>query len=241
MAAKQSGVLVNKIYPDSPARGIFKSGDVILSIDGKNVENDGTIEFRQDERTFFGYLVQEKYIYDTVNFETLRENKIMNVEIKLSTPMNFWRLVPDEQYDVAPSYYILGGVVFEPLTVNFLKLWGRNWHYDAPMNLVNYYYHGEPKDEQREIVVLVQVLADEINVGYHGWRYNVISYVNGKKISTLKDLVTAFEERKGKYHIIVDEQGHKIVLDKSKVDKSNQRILKKYKITSDRSKDLEGW
>lgn len=241
MAAEQTGVLVNKIYPDSPARGILKSGDVILSIDGKNVENDGTIEFRKDERTFFGYLVQEKYINDTVKFEILRENKITNVEIKLSTPMNFWRLVPDEQYDVAPSYYILGGLIFEPLALNFLKVWGRNWHYDAPMNLLNYYYHGEPTDEQREIVVLVQVLADEINVGYHDLRYNVISYVNGKKISTLKDLVSAFEEHEGKYHIIVDERGHKIVLDKSKVDKSSQRILKKYKISSDRSKDLQGW
>ncbi|GAH77501.1 unnamed protein product, partial [marine sediment metagenome] len=45
MTAEQSGVLVNKIYLGSSARGILKSGDVILSIDGKNVENDGTIEF----------------------------------------------------------------------------------------------------------------------------------------------------------------------------------------------------
>ena len=241
MVAEQTGVLVNKIYPDSPARGILKSGDVILSIDGKNVENDGTIEFREGQRTFFGHLVQEKYINDTVKFEILRENKIMDIEIKLSTPMNFLRLVPHEQYDVAPRYYISGGLVFEPLTLNFLKEWGKNWYDDAPRNLVNYYYRGEPADDRREVVVLVKVLADEINVGYHDLRYNVISYVNGKKISTIKDLISAFEEQEGKYHIIVDEGGYKIVLDKSKVDKNSQRILEKYKINSDRSKDLEGW
>jgi S1-C subfamily serine protease len=241
MTAEQTGVLVNKIYPDSPTRGILKSGDVILSIDGKNVENDGTIEFREDERTFFGYLVQKKYINDTVNFEILRENKIMDIEIKLSTPMNFWRLVPHEQYDVAPRYYILGGLVFEPLTLNFLKEWGKNWYDDAPRNLVNYYYRGEPATDRREVVVLVKVLADEINVGYHDLRYNVISYVNDKKISTIKDLISAFEEHEGEYHIIVDEGGYKIVLDRSKVDKNSQRTLEKYKINSDRSKDLEGW
>jgi len=238
MTEKQGGVLVNKIYPDSPARGIVKSGDIILSIDGKNVENDGTIEFREGERTFSGYLVQKKYINDIVNLEILRENNRMNIDIKLTAPMNFGQLVPSERYDVAPAYYILGGLVFEPLTLNFLKTWKR-WYLNAPSNLLNYYFHGKPTDERREIVVLVKVLADEINVGYHEWRNSVISNVNGKKISTIKDLVNAFEEHQGKYHTIVDERGYKIVLDKNKVDENSQRILKKYRINSDRSKNLQ--
>ncbi|MFQ6066283.1 MAG: S1C family serine protease [bacterium] len=241
MTAEHTGILVNKIYPDSPARGALKSGDVILSIDGENVENDGTIEFRKDQRTFFAYLVQKKYINDTVKFEILRENKIRDIEIRLSKPMNFWRLVPHEQYDMAPRYYILGGLVFEPLTLNFLKEWGKNWYDDAPRNLVNYYYQGEPAEDRREVVVLIKVLADETNVGYHDLRYNVISQVNGRKISTIRDLIRAFEEHEERYHLIVDEVGYKIVLDKSKVDKNNQRILEKYKISSDRSEDLKEW
>ena len=241
MAENETGVLVNKIYPDSPATGILKSGDVILSIDGKNVENDGTIEFREDERTFFGYSVQSKYINDTVSFEILRENKIMSIEITLSKPLDSWRLVPHEQYDIAPRYYILGGLVFEPLTMNFLKAWGKNWYDAAPRNLVNYFYHGEPTADRREIVVLIKVLADEINAGYYDRIYNVISYINGGKISTIRDLVRAFEEHQGKYYIIVDQAGYKIVLEKSKVDKNSQRILEKYGISSDRSKDLESW
>ena len=87
--------------------------------------------------------------------------------------------------------------------------------------------------------MLVKVLADEINVGYHEWKNSVLSYVNGKKISTIKDLVNAFEEHEGKYHTIVDERGYKIVLDKNKVGENSQRILKKYRINSDRSKNLE--
>lgn len=132
----------------------------------------------------------------------------------------------------------MGGLVFEPLTVNLLKEWDE-WTTITLINLVNYYCHGEPEDDRREIIVLIKVLADEINVGYHDLEHNVISYVNGKKISTMKDLVDAFEEHEGKYHSIVDERGYKIVLDKSKVDENNQRILEKYKINSDRSKDLE--
>ena len=48
----------------------------------------------------------------------------------------------------------------------------------------------------------------------------------------------AIEFNEGKYHIIVDEQGNQIVLDKSKVSEADQGIFNKYNISSDRSEDL---
>ncbi len=238
MSEDQTGVLVNKIYPGSPAAGILKSEDIILSIDEKNVENDGTVEFRKGERTFFGYLLQGKFINDNASFEILRGKDNLGVVIVLSKPMGFGRLVPYEQYDIAPTYYIVGGLVFTPLTVDYLKTW-KKWYVNAPADLLNYYYYGEPTDDQREIVVLVKVLADEINVGYHHWENRVISYVNDKRISTMMDLVRAFEEHKGRYHTVLDERGYQIVLDRGKVAQRSQGILQKYKIASDRSRDLE--
>lgn len=239
MTENQTGMLAIKIYPDSPARGILEPEDILLSIEGKNVENDGTITFRQGERTSFGYLIQEKHINDTIQFEILRKNDIMQIDIKLTKPLNVGRLVPYQLYDVPPTYYILGGLVFEPLTRNFLREWGRGWYSKAPTNLIYHYTYGVPTDDRSEIVVLVKVLADEINVGYHTAKNRVISYVNDVKISTMNDLVTAFEEHEGKFHIIVDDGGYLIVLDKEKVDQNGKRILRRYRINSDRSKDLE--
>ncbi len=238
MTEGQTGILVNKIYPDSPAKGMLKSGDIILSIDNKDIANDGTIEFRKGERTSYQYLAQQKYINDKVKIKILREGELKEVDITLTQPINFERLVPHSQYDVPPQYYILGGMVFEPLSLNFLQEWGGEWYMNAPLNLRNYYYYGEPIDDRRQVIVLVRVLADEINVGYHDWGYNVISYVNGKKISTMKDLIEAFEEHKGKYHIVQDEGNYQLILDKEKVDKYSQRILERYRINSDRSEDL---
>jgi hypothetical protein len=57
----------------------------------------------------------------------------------------------------------------------------------------------------------------------------------------MRDLVKAFEQHEGRCHIIIDERGYKIVLDKIKVDRDGQSILKKYKVNADRSKDLERW
>jgi S1-C subfamily serine protease len=239
MTAKQTGVLINDIYPDSPAEGVLKPGDIILSVDGKAVENDGTIEFRQRERTLFYYLIQNKYINETIEIVVLRKGKLITCNIKLSKPMSRIRLVQYEQYDVAPTYFILGGLVFQPLTVNYLKIWGDDWYDDAKKSLLNYYFYGKPTEDKREIVILTKVLADEINVGYHDINNRIISRINGKKISNMKDLVDAFESNKGKYHIISDELNYRLVLDRQRVNENNKSILQKYGISSDRSRDLE--
>jgi len=241
MTAQQTGVLVNNVYPDSPARGIIEAEDIILSIDGKTVENDGTIEFRDGERTSFDYLIQDKYINDTVELDLLRKNKMITLTVKLSKPSHDLRLVPYEEYDVAPTYFILGGLVFQPLTVNFLKLWGDKWHHEASKNLLNQYYYGQPAAGKREIVVLSKVLADEINVGHHNVHDKIVYYVNDKRIANMNDLVNAFESYEGKYHVILDEMGHRIVLEKKKVDENGRSILQKYGINSDRSRDLMHW
>ena len=240
---KQSGILINKVYPDSPAEGIIEAGDVLLSIDGEKIENDGTIEFRQGERTYFGYLMQKKQIKESVNFKMLRNGRIKSGNIVLTKPVDYERLVQNEQYDKSPTYYVIGGLVFETLTLNYLMEYGseKDWYLNAPKELVNFYINGEPTEEQREIVVLVKVLADEINVGYHDFVDAVISSVNGVKISRIGDLVKGFENNKGEYHVIEDIRGFKMVLDRKKVDESRERILKKYKIGEDRSIDLKAF
>jgi hypothetical protein len=57
----------------------------------------------------------------------------------------------------------------------------------------------------------------------------------------MTDLVNAFESYEGKYHVILDEMGHRIVLEKKKVDENGRSILQKYGINSDRSRDLMHW
>ncbi len=240
MSDKQTGVLIVKIYPDSPAEGILKPNDILLSIEGENIENDGTIEFRQGERTYFGYLMQQKQINDQIKFKILRNGTIKEAYIKLTKPIDYERLVPSERYDRPPTYYIIGGLVFETLTLNYLMEYGtqKDWYVNAPKELVNFYVNGEPTNEQREIVVLVKVLADEINVGYHDFVDAVISSVNGVKVSRIGDLVKSFENNKEEYHIIEDIHGSKMVLNRKKINENGNSILKKYNIDPNRSKYL---
>ncbi|MBU0650598.1 S1C family serine protease, partial [bacterium] len=75
MKDEQTGVLITDVYSGSSADGNLKIGDVVLSVDNIDIASDGTIEFRKGERTFWGYVFQNKYIGDSINFKILRDKK----------------------------------------------------------------------------------------------------------------------------------------------------------------------
>jgi S1-C subfamily serine protease len=239
MALNQSGVIIADMLIDSPARNILQIGDILMSIDNVQIENDGSIEFRTGERTSLNYLVQRKFINDWLSLSILRNGEVKNLKIKLNVTMNSTRLVPFEQYDTPPTYYITGGLVFAPLTKNYLLEWGSQWFFSAPSKLLYFYQNGIRTADKREIVLLTKVLADEINLGYHDMDNAVIEKVNGKKIADMADLVKSVEENKELFHVFEDDSGNKIVLKRGMSDKFSGRILETYKIKSDRSEDLK--
>lgn len=238
---EHTGVLINKVYPDSPAEGKLLSGDILLSIDGQRIENDGTIEFRQGERTYLGYLWQLKQLGETMSFTVQRNKQQLEVAVPLTLPIGYERLVFAKRYDQVATYFIAGGLVFAPLTLNYLDEYGseRNWAVNAPKDLLYYYLHGEPSAERRQVVLLVKVLADELNVGYHAFVNGVITRINGRNISTIQDVVKAFSEHSGPYHEIEDTHGYRLVLDRNKTETHSDEILQRYHVPDDRSKDLQ--
>lgn len=57
-----SGVLVYKIDPLHPARGALQENDVVMEIEGVPIADDGTVEFRREERVEFVHEVMTKHI-----------------------------------------------------------------------------------------------------------------------------------------------------------------------------------
>ncbi len=149
------------------------------------------------------------------------------------------QLVPYEQYDVAPTYYIAGGLVFEPLTKNYLQEWGSKWYDEGPTRLLNYYFNGVMTPNRSAVIVLTKVLADEINVGYHDYSNMVITRINNRRISKINDVISAIENNNQKYHVVETENGSRIILLRQNVQKYSSRILRRYQIHADRSSDLK--
>jgi S1-C subfamily serine protease len=236
----QSGVLVSSITTGSPAEGKIYAGDVLLAIDGHRIADDGTAEFRPGERTGSDFYVKQRQIGEDLVYEILRHGQMKTVRLRLDINTRSGRLVPMKRYDVQPTYYVYGGLVFCPLSLNYLLSWGDDWAEDAPYSLLNYYVEGDLTREGEEVVIIIKVLASNLNNGYDGLVDSRIVEVNGKSILNLQDLIRTVEtDAETEFVVFKTEYNQSIALDRKKAEAAQTEILTTYRIGEDRSVDLK--
>ena len=107
-------MLVLETMVGSAAAGVLRAGDVLLSIDGRTVGTDGTIEFRPRERTALSFLLQERQLGDRVDLELLRDGRILRDQLLLDRPNGAGRVVRGPVHGERPRYDILVGLRFVP-------------------------------------------------------------------------------------------------------------------------------
>ncbi len=232
-----TGVLVTSVISGSPAEGVLQEKDIILNVDGKKVSGNGTVEFRPKERTHFSYYIQNKQIGEDIDLEILRDGERIKLLMLLDTPIQNIQLVRI-QNDTLPSYYIYGGLVFSTLTINYLKDWGNQWYRKAPAELISIAKTNTKTRKNEEVVLLIRVLASDVNLGYHENENLIIKKVNGKEISNLDELVTRVESTEGEFVTFEDSNGRELVIERGLAGDTKPMILKTYRINSDRSDDL---
>ncbi|MBI4665409.1 MAG: trypsin-like peptidase domain-containing protein [Nitrospinae bacterium] len=231
----ESGVLVTKVAYDSSAYGVIQPEDVLVAIDGVPVENDGSVAVGENFTVFGNYLTQRRFLGEKVVYDIVRQKKRLKVDATLKPPA---QLVPYEQLTPQPRYFIYGGLVFMPLTVNYLMTWGATWWKDAPVELMHAYYSGEMTRDRQEMVILRNVLAHEVNAGYHDFSDRIVMKVNNSPVAGLADLVKKLSTQQGEYSIIEMDDGSRIVLDINAVAKTKSGLLKQYAIQSEASRDI---
>ena len=231
----QTGALIRAIIPGTPSDGRLYPGDVILSVEGHPVADDCTVEFRPNERTSLKYYIQRRQIGDDLKMTILRNGREQSVSLPLTRAWGNSRLVPMTRYDVSPTYYVYGGLVFCPLTLNYLQ--ANDWR---PSNLLNYFVNQILQREGEEVVIITKILPSNINNGYQEFVNDRIIEVDGKEILNLVELIKMIEsEPKDPFIVLKTESGRIIALDREVAEKEHRNILKSYRIVSDRSADLK--
>ncbi|KFK41004.1 hypothetical protein AALP_AA2G073000 [Arabis alpina] len=194
-------------------------------VDGVSIGNDETVKFRKKERINYNHLVSMKKPAETTLLKVLREGKQhkFNINIKPVEP-----LIPVYLYDKLPSYYILAGFVFVPLTKPYMDC--------AP--ICDCVLENMPKKAGEQIVVISQVLEDDINVGYSSFEDLQVKKVNGVQVENLKHLFQLIEGCCTEDLRLDLEKENVIILKHKAAKKATSKILKCYGIPSARSKDL---
>jgi len=236
---EQTGVLINRIYALSDAYNVLKKDDVILEIDGISIGNDGTIPFRDHgERISFRYALINKFEGETVNLKILREKDEMMVSVKVILQHGL-SLVPANQYDVMPSYFIFAGLVFQILTQPYLQQeWGKDWQQKGPVRFVEKALFGAKDLADQEVVILSQILAADINVTYQQYVPNVCTHFNNVPILNLRHLVEMVEANTQPFLRFDLESERVIILDAKDAMTLSNSILESHNIPFAKSVNL---
>ena len=220
----RSGVLVSKIHKNSSAEGIVKIGDVILEVDGVDVAGDNTVKLRNNGRVSSNYLVRTHQVGDIMKLKVLRENHEMLLDVPMKKRMGIVRF----EHDKEPRFYMFGGMVFTPLTINYLKVWGKNWYKNAPFDFLYALLNQSKFDKDiDELVVLGTILPNRENANYNTG-FSIVTEVNGIKVTSLQSFVKTIEESKDKYINILLASGSRVILEKEKALQSDIETMKRY-------------
>ena len=242
IAEEDGGVLVNRVLPFSPAFKNVEEGDVILEINGVPIGEDGTFPFRGNERLSLIHLITKEHVDDSITLKIMRKGTIKELNVHLKY---FVVMIPHPKYFKKPPYFIFGGLVFTVLSTDLVYSWGKRWWEKAPVDLV-YYSIGAGRlneQEQKDVVVLLSVLPDDINVGYHNIGKNIVAKINGQDIRSFKDFVLLVNEIKSneQYTIIETQNKSRIILDNKNIEVINKQILERNNIPYQFSEDVAQW
>jgi len=225
MKAGQTGILVCKVFQE--AGSAVKAGDVILSIDGKAIANNGNIRLPDGQPRHFSTVISSKQIGESVKLEVLRDGNVLSMDMPVR---KVDEKVEPYLYDRHPEYFIIGGLVFTRLTASYLLTFGNS---SPPMEIVEKFTETKSSPDEN-VVVLVQILGDEVNVGYQMLDSLVLDKINGQKVRNLRGVVEMVEQCKDEYITFEFEGDVPVTLNIRKLREATPRILDRYRIPGDR-------
>jgi len=233
----QNGVLIIKVFDGSPTDGIFEENDVIMKIDDFDIAEDGTIQLSDDLLTDYKHAIDMHHIGDEVLVTYSRNGNEAVAKIQADAPPESYSLVKGEQFDQIPKYYIYGGVLFVPLNMNLIKRWGTDWGRSAPVTLLQA-RNEWASPEKHEVVVALQVLAADVNLGYHDWRNWIVDDVNGEQVRDFEHFSQIVRNNTQENIVLENKNGYQMVINHRAAIASEAEILAQYRIPAAYSTDL---
>ena len=232
----EGGVYITEVEPGGPAdqAGIHQ-GDVLFAIGGHKIDQDGNYSDPHYGKVSITHLIScEHFDGDQVPFTLKRQGKEMTCEVTLTHPDPSASIIEPYTIDKTPRYYILGGLVFQELSRQFLKEWGPEWVSKAPERFLYFdYYQRElfKGDPRQRIVILSNVLPTPCTVGYEELNCLVVTKVNGVALKSLADLEGALAKpMEGFHRIQVQGSPGEIILDAAEVSAFEPTLIRNYNL-----------
>jgi S1-C subfamily serine protease len=234
---KPGGVYVTNVEPNMPAvKAGLQVGDIVTEIGHNEIDQNGNyVDPLYGKIELTNLLTAHAFAGDNVPFQIQRAGKPLqfNVTLEHRAAKNY--VVAPYNLDQPPLYYVLGGVIFQELSRQYLKEWGANWQKEAPQRFVYLdRFQSELFPEgHRKVVVLSQVLPANATIGYDDLAYLIVKKVNGAEVKSLADLAEAVKHPiDGFIKIETEEDPKQIELEAAQVAAEAPALQESYGIPS---------
>lgn len=233
----ETGVLIREVnHGPNEASSQLKAGDVLMQVGAYRVDNFSAVELL-GHRVALSAVQDLWYVGDQAHLLVRREGEDVKLQADLR-PSTF--LVPRSLYrgDVTMrlDYFVCGGLVFVPLTADFLEQAWPNQQ-DRPAHLMDLFYRAPMTADRSQAVVLLSILADDVNAG-HGAGYvgcPIAERVSGQPVKDMMDLATKLchavaEEEFVSIDFTMASGPYTVVLKSADVPEADARISELYQV-----------
>lgn len=226
------GIFVTKIYKNSSAEGHLQKDDLVFEIDGMPIGRNGTIVLDKDTRIDFVEVVDNKHQKDNISLKIFRKGKIkeLNFPAKIMKGIEFMRY----QYDIDIKYFVLGGLVFQPISRDLLSAWNKEKETQGGSQfLYRFFYFIEDGLDKKvdQDVILYRKLPHPINSSSDYYINTILESVNDKKIQNIDQLKSICNSNTSKYiKLKFKDINNPLILKTSELKKADKEIKRIYNL-----------
>lgn len=236
----EGGVIVSEVLPYSSAEKLLKTEDIIFQIDDFKVDSQGNFEYPDSNygKQPISFLLNAGkeigfQIGNKVKLKVWRNKKELELKMKLRPfPKQAIQIPYANYYGEQPKFLVTNGFVFTELSEFFLKEWGNNWRTKVDKKLLYLFdYHKIHKRKSKsKIIVLVQVLPDDANNGYHSLNMEILHSLNGQPVKNIFELYKLLYESKEEIVVLELDNGTSLAIDTVRLSQVDEKIAKKFNI-----------
>ena len=230
LAENQHGIAVSRVVPGRTGDGVLKDGDVVLAIDGFDIDDEGKFVHDLHGRLGSSYLLGGRRLAgDVVKMKLLRDGVETEVEVELKGQKPDEKRIPEGWGAERPQFMVVGGLVLLELTSSssisrspggvLLRRFRERANWDPP-------------GKRRRVIYVDRILKDKATKGFEDVYHRPIKTINGIEILDFKSVPKALETPEGGYHVFrFDGLETDIVFRADELETINKRIADKYKVT----------
>jgi S1-C subfamily serine protease len=229
------GARVDSLLKIPATEALVRPDDVLLQVGDFEVGSDANVTL-EGNRVFAAAAFHSAQHGDELPLKIWRDRETL--ELSLPVAIHEGDRVLGNQYDTLPRYFIYAGLVFTPLSQDYMKTLGRDFRALGYSELIYelYYRRVEDPDTARpEPVVLASTLAHPANANLRYTTRALVDRINGIRIERLEDVIRAFDSATNTHHVLELLPNRALEsIDRAAADAAHSEILETYAILEDR-------